>query len=135
MKSVGKIIYAPRTHLSSSDKWAILSCDDEISKYYRYLYTIQYPYLNGKKSGHLTRPVWGSHISFLRSEFIPNFKLWRLDENKIIEFEYDAGVIDNGEYYWLRARCPYLLDLREKYGLSREPKFGLHLTVGRSSNS
>lgn len=132
MKSIGKIIYAPRTHLSSSDRWAIISCDDEISKYYRYLYSKEYPYLNMMAANKLTRPVWGAHISFIRSEFIPNFKLWGLGANKLIEFEYDNGVVDNGEYYWLKARCPYLLDLREKYGLSREPRFGLHLTIGRT---
>lgn len=133
MKSVGKITYSPRTHLASSEKWAILACDDEISKYYRHLYTKEYPYLNGAKIGKLTRPVWGAHISFLRSEYVPNFKLWGLDANKVIEFNYEGGVIDNGEYYWLRVDCPYLGDLREKYGLKREPRFGFHLTIGRTT--
>ena len=128
MKSLGKIIYSPRTHLKSSDKWAILSCDDEISKYYRYLFYKEFPW-----KGKLTRPVWGSHISFIRNEFITNFDLWKLDNNKIVEFEYDGGVEDNGEYFWLKVRCPYLFDLREKYNLKREPKFGLHLTIGRIS--
>lgn len=108
-------------------------CDDEISKYYRHLYCKEYPYLNSGKSTKLTRPVWGTHISVIRGEFIPNYKLWRLDENKLIEFEYEGGVIDNGEYYWLKVNCPYLLDLREKYGLPRNPRFGLHLTIGRTT--
>lgn len=131
MKSIGKIIYSPRTHLASSDKWAVVMCDDEISKYYRSLYSKEFPYLNGSRYGKLARPVWGSHISFIRNETIPNSHLWKLDENKIIEFEYDGGVIDNGEYYWLRVRCSYLSDLRVKYGLYKEPKFGFHLTIGR----
>jgi len=112
-----------------------MMCDDEISKYYRHLFTKEYPYLNGEKVGKLTRPVWGTHVSVIRGEFVPNFKLWRLDENKIVEFEYEGGVIDNGEYFWLKASCPYLLDLREKYGLPREPRFGLHLTIGRTTES
>lgn len=125
MKSKGKIIYSPATHLKSSEKWAILSCDDEISKYYRYLFYKEFPY-----KGKLTRPVWGAHITFLRGEIVDP-KLWRLDSNKVIEFEYEGGVVDNGEYYWLKVNCPYLSDLREKYSLSRDPKFGFHLTVGR----
>lgn len=133
MKSIGKLIYSPRSHIGSNEKWLVLMCDDEISKYYRHLFTKEYPYLNGVKVGKLTRPVWGSHISIIRGEYIPNIKLWQLDNNKSIEFEYEPGVMDNGEYFWLKAKCPYLADLREKYGLSREPRYGYHLTIGRTT--
>lgn len=103
-------------------------CDDEISKYYRCLFYREFPW-----KGKLTRPVWGTHISIIRGEKVPNGNLWRLDENKIVEFEYEGGVQDNGEYYWLKVTCPYLSNLREKYGLSRDPRFGFHLTVGRTT--
>jgi hypothetical protein len=102
--------------------------DDEISRYYRSLFYREFPYL-----GKLTRPVWGTHISVIRGEKIINSHLWKSDENKLIEFEYSGGVKDNGEYYWLSVSCPYLLDLREKLGLVREPRFGLHLTIGRTT--
>jgi hypothetical protein len=128
MKSVGKLVYSPRTHLASSDKWLVLMCDDEISQYYRCLWTREFPW-----RGKLTRPVWGTHVSIIRGEYIPNIKLWGLDANKMVEFEYDGGVIDNGEYFWLKAKCPALSELREKYGLSREPRFGFHLTIGRTT--
>lgn len=128
MKSIGKLVYSPRTHLSSSERWLVLMCDDEISKYYRYLFNREYPW-----KGKLTRPVWGTHISIIRGEFIPNFKLWGLDANKLVDFEYEGGVIDNGEYYWLKAKCPVLSELRLKYGLSKEPRFGFHLTIGRTT--
>lgn len=130
MKSVGKLVYSPRTHLASSEKWLVLMCDDEISKYYRCMFSREYPW-----RGKLTRPVWGTHISIIRGENIPNAKLWGLDANKVIEFEYEGGIIDNNEYYWLKAKCPYLSELREKYGLSREPRFGFHLTIGRTTES
>lgn len=133
MKSIGKLVYSPRTHLSSSDRWLVLMCDDEISKYYRHLYSRDYPYLNGGQSTKLTRPVWGTHVSVIRGERIPNMNLWGLEANKIVEFEYEPGVIDNGEYYWLKAKCPALSDLREKYGLYKEPRFGFHLTIGRTT--
>lgn len=133
MHSIGKLIYSPHTHLSSSERWAILSCDDEISRYYRHLYTKEYPYLNGERSGHLTRPVWGAHVSFIRKEVLPNPKLWGLENGKLIEFEYEGGVLSNHEYFWLRVSCPHLEDLREKMGLRRQPRFGFHLTIGRTS--
>ena len=126
MKSIGKLVYSPKTHLKSSERWLVLMCDDEISKYYRTLFYREYPW-----KGKLNRPVWGTHISVIRGEYVPNNHLWKMDENKIVEFEYEDGVEGNDEYYWLKAKCDYLLDLREKYGLSREPKYGLQLTVGR----
>ena len=134
MKSIGKITYSPRTHLASSERWAAVLCDDEISRYYCHLYSKEYPYLNSGRSIKLTRPIWGAHISFIRgSESTSNPKLWRMDEGKIIEFEYEAGVLDNKEYFWLKVNCPYLGDLRERMGLRREPRFGFHLTIGRTT--
>ena len=76
----------------------------------------------------------GHHISFIRNEFVPN-NLWGLDKNSVIEFEYEGGVQNNGEYYWLRVNCPKLEGIRKLYGLNPIPKFGFHLTVGRSTNS
>lgn len=128
MKSIGKLIYTPKTHLASSDRWLVLMCDDEISKYYRSLFYREYPWL-----GKLTRPVWGTHISVIRGEKIPNDHLWKMNANELIEFEYEPGVEDNGEYYWLKVKCPALLDIRSKYGLIRNPRFGLHLTIGRTT--
>ena len=129
LTSIGKLVYSPRTHLASSEKWAILSCDDEIGRYYRHLFSIENKYLNGAYPNRINRAVWGSHISFLRNE---HPKDWGIDANKIIEFSYEPGVQTNGIYFWLRVSCPRLLDLRQKYGLPREPRFGLHLTIGRS---
>jgi hypothetical protein len=131
VKSTGKLIYSPHSHLGKSDNWATIFCDDEISTYYRHLFIKQYPYLNGFNKGiKLSRPVWGSHISFIRGdEKIPSH-IWGLDNNKIIEFEYQPEVKDNGTYFWLNVNCPYLLDLREELGLPRKPKMRLHLTIG-----
>lgn len=134
-KSIGKLVYSPRTHLASSERWLVLMADDEISKYYRHLYTLQYPYLNAERYGKLTRPVWGTHISVIRGEKVPNFHLWGLANNELVEFEYEPGVQDNKEYYWLKVKCKYLEKIRKEYGLSPHPRFGYHLTIGRSTNA
>lgn len=131
-RSIGQVMYSPRSHLGSSEQWVILGCDDEIGKYYRSLYQQEHPYLNGNTSGKLLRPVFGSHISFVRNEKLINPKLWRLDEGQVVEFEYEASAVDNGTYYWLRVSCPFLLDLRQRLGLARQPRFNLHLTIGRT---
>jgi hypothetical protein len=128
LRSAGKLIYSPRSHLASSERWLVLMCDDAISEYYRSMFYRQFPYL-----GKLTRPVWGAHISIIRGERVPNSNLWRLDENKIVEFEYEPGVVDNGEYYWLKVHCSRLEEIRMLYGLNSQPNFGFHLTIGRTS--
>ena len=127
-KSSGKLVYSPRTHLKSSDRWLVLMCDDELSKYYRELYRQEYFY-----RPKLTRPVWGTHVSIVRGEVIPNADAWGFAANKIINFEYEAGLETNGEYFWLRVRSDELCAIREVFGLPRQPKFGLHLTIGRTT--
>lgn len=124
MKSYGKLIYSPRSHLGSNKDWVVLMCDDEISKYYRTLFSKEFPW---KKK--LNRPIWGAHVSVIRGESVPNKHLWGLNANQIIEFDYEPGVIDNDKFYWLKARCKTLSDLRIKYGLSKNPQFGFHLTL------
>lgn len=132
MKSIGKLIYEPSSHLGNTRNWLVLMCDDQISDYYRKLYTMAYPpYLNGGYPIKLARPVFGAHISVIRGEHIHNYHLWKLDNNKIVEFEYESGVKNNGEYYWLDVICPYLENLRSQYGLNKQPKYGFHLTIGR----
>ncbi len=128
MRSVGKLIYSPKTHLSSSEEWAVLMCDEELVKYYSTLFKKQFPWLPK-----LQRPVWGAHISIIRGEKIINPDFWGLHDKKYFDFDYEPGVISNGEYYWLKVKCDALLDLREIYGLNRELKFGLHLTIARSA--
>lgn len=105
-------------------------CDDELIKYYAHLFKKEFPCLPK-----LQRPIWGAHISCVRNETINDVNLWGAFNKKRFEFDYEPGVISNNEYYWLKVKCDALLDLREMYGLKREPKFGLHLTIGRTTDA
>lgn len=127
-KSSGKLVYSPKTHLRDSQRWLVLMCEDELAKYYCTLFRREFPWLPK-----LQRPVWGTHISIVRGEQIPNHEVWGLAANKFINFEYEPGVRDNGEYYWLKVYCDELCAIREAFGLKREPQFGLHLTIGRTT--
>jgi len=132
MKSFGKLIYEPKTHIGSTKNWLIVKCDEEFSKYYIKIYEMGNPfYLNGKVQK-IIRPVLGPHISIIRGETIES-KNWKHLNNTTIHFDYEPGIETNGEYFWLKVKCDALLDLREAYGLPREPKFGLHLTIGRNA--
>lgn len=127
-KSSGKLVYSPKTHLRSSERWLVLMCDDELSAYYRCLFRREFPW-----KPKLIRPVWGTHVSIIRGETIPNPDIWGIGKDKIVHFEYESSVKDNGEYYWLKVYCDELAALRQAYGLSRHPQFGFHLTIGRTS--
>lgn len=132
MKSYGTLIYNPSSHLGTNQQWAVLMCDDEISRYYRHLFSLTYQALNGEPAGKLARPVWGAHISCIRGEQTSHLP-WRLKERQVFEFDYQLGVQSNREYYWLSVSCPALSELRLAYGLSPEPRFGFHLTIGRTA--
>jgi len=127
--SIGKLVYNPSTHLSSSKNWIVLMCDDEISRYYCSLFNLSYKSKNGEYSGKLKRPVWGAHISVVRNEVynIKNIK----KNNQIFKFDYEPGVIDNKEHFWLKVHSKELIDFRRSLGLSDFPNFGFHLTIGR----
>lgn len=129
-KSIGKLVYSPKTHLASSDNWIVLMCDDEISRYYISLYEKQYIFKNGEYNKKLKRPVWGAHISIVRGELFDK-KLFK-NKNKIINFEYEPGIIDNKEYFWMKVYSKELIEFRKSLNLSPEPKFGFHLTIGRT---
>ncbi len=131
-KSSGTLVYSPKTkdELKSSNDWAIVSCAHSIGQYYRALYHQEFFY-----KPKLIQPIWSSHISFIRNEKINNPSLWRFAENKVINFEYEPGVKNNNKYFWLTVYCDELLAIRELYGLNREPKYGLHLTIGIVSNN
>lgn len=129
-KASGKLVYSPKTHLKDSSRWLVLMGDEELSKYYRALYHQEFFY-----RPKLTRPVWGTHVSIVRGEVIPNAQAWGFAANKFINFEYEPGIKDNGEYYWLKVYCDELAAIRELFGLKREPQFGFHLTIGRTTDN
>lgn len=127
-KASGKLVYSPKTHLRNSERWLVMMVEDELAKYYCTLFRREFPWLPK-----LQRPVWGTHVSVVRGEKIPNHDAWGFASNKIINFEYEPGVSDNGEYYWLKVQCDELAAVRELFGLKREPQFGFHLTIGRTT--
>ena len=82
-------------------------------------------------SGGVMPPAWGPHISVMRGER-PRAQeaKWGKYEGYQYTFEYNPEDIRrNGEYIWTPVRCGELLDLRETFGLRRDPGIPLHLTI------
>ena len=127
-KSSGFLRYNPRMEGQKvfEPHWLILKCDDEITRYYRRLI------FKGTYQK-IADPGWGAHITVLRNETPKDVSLWGLCKGKNFEFEYEHIVRDNTKHFWLRAYCPALMDVREAYGLPRDPVIPFHLTVGNMS--
>jgi len=104
--------------------WVYLECCSELGRYYRYAARFLDP-----KFIRLMRPAWGTHVTVVRRE-IPSIEwpLWN-SNGSLVEFRYKY-LRTNGKHVWLDADCEQMLDLRVLVGLSRNPEFDLHITVG-----
>ncbi len=112
---------------STTDWWLIIECDREIGRYYRHLYE------ESRHHAVQTRePLWGTHISVVRGEEPPYKNLWANCEGETVEFNYDTEAEIYDGYVVLPVYSDVLLDYRESLGLSREPAYPLHLTVGNT---
>lgn len=83
----------------------------------------------------LMRPVWGNHISMIRGEEpLENAEAWENFDGMELRFRFDPAPQFNETgprfYWWLDIECPEIGDIRESFGLDREPEYPLHLTLG-----
>lgn len=107
------------------EQWLVLDTDPQIGKYYRKLYEYK-----TNRCEKLLAPSWTDHITILRNEFpTKNQDKWALNEGKIVPLKYNSFVITSEKYSWLNVECEFALDLREFFGLSRNPEFPLHITI------
>lgn len=124
--STGILQYDPgkgSKHFESN--WALLLCDDEISRYYSWLFKSRgidtYPNNNG---------LWGTHISVMKGDDIPNPEGWGKYEGYEVEFYYNHIIrFDNGKHAWLDIYSEDLSAIREELGFTFKPWY--HLTIGR----
>jgi len=119
-KSQGTLKYYPW-----GDWWVILNCCDELASFYRMM-------AQREMENKLSKPKHGSHISVVRGEGEPENKenwLWKNEE--LINFEYCSEIIFGETHVWLPVRSEELVELRKKLGLTEQPPFGFHLTLGR----
>ena len=105
--------------------WALLICDDDVSRYYAWLlkkYGLEsYPNSHG---------LWGTHISVLKGDSLPNPQNWGKYEGYEVEFHYNHIIrFDNGRHAWLDVYSEDLSAIRQELGFGFKPWY--HLTVGR----
>jgi hypothetical protein len=123
--SNGKITYDPKKGKVFEPWWAILECDNEILRYYKWLLL--------KEGIEIQKgSLWGAHITWIRGEEPHNKSFWGKYDGIEIEFRYSNFLrYDNGRHVWLDVYCPKFNEMREELGLQPLRSMSLHLTIGR----
>ena len=116
--SIGVLHYDPKQGKNYDPWWALLECDEQIADYYSWQL---------KKFGVEVWPnskgLWGTHVSVLKGEPVPNPEAWAKYEG------YQMIRYDNGKHAWVDVYSEHLSTIRMELGFPE--KFWYHLTVGR----
>lgn len=126
INSRGILRYSPPLLGGRDEKWwLVLDCDLEIVKYYRHLYK-----MNSYFCEEMIKPAWDSHITVIRNEEPQNKIHWNKYNGLPIDFTYSHIVENDGNYWWLPVQSLILEEIRLELGLSKDPEFPFHLSVG-----
>jgi len=118
-----------KKHVSQASwkKVAMIRTNCELDRYYAW-------FLKKRFNLELVRNLRGTHVTFINDRMdAQTFNQFTdLFDGKEIDFYVETEPRSNGEHWWLRVHCPEAESIREIMGLSREPFFGMHLTLGRA---
>ncbi len=83
----------------------------------------------------LNKPLRGTHVTFISDRMSKDVfdQAKEVFQGKTVKFYVDPEPRSNGEHWWLRVYCPEIEAVRESMGLTREPYFSLHLTIGQAT--
>lgn len=101
----------------------MLKCD--LDNYYAW-------FLKKRFNLEFVKNLRGAHVTIISDRMSSKIfeEATKLFNNKEITFYYELEPRTNIKHWWLRVHCPEAEDIREALGLSREPYFGFHLTIG-----
>ena len=124
--STGILQYDPGQGLKHFDPhWALLLCDDEVSRYYAW-----HLKKHGVEIYSNDKGLWKTHLSVMKGEPVPNPEAWNKYQDYEIEYHYNHFIrYDNGKHAWVDVYSEDLSKIREELGFA--PKFWYHLTIGR----
>lgn len=84
----------------------------------------------------LNKPLRDPHLSFINDK-LDNIQYQSYTEikkeynNKLVNIEYFPELIrTNANHWWINCKCDVAEDIREKIGLTRQPFFKFHITLG-----
>jgi hypothetical protein len=110
---------------SSWKRVAIIKTDCDLDRYYAW-------FLSKRFNLEFVKNLRGPHITFINDKmekdiFEEGSKIWN---GKEIDFYIDLEPKSSVAHWWLRVFCPDAEIIREALGLSRDPYYGFHLTLG-----
>lgn len=129
----GKIEFSPvnvtkkHNKQSSWKKTAIVKFKCDLYAYYAWL-------LERRFGIKLNKPLRGTHVTIIND--IVDDKLYsqaiELFNGKEITLKYDPTCIRANEkgHWWIKVECDDVKNIRTAMGLTPDPYFGLHLTLG-----
>jgi len=116
-----------RKHKSQSawKRVAVIKMDGDLDRYYAW-------FLKKRFNLELNKNLRGAHVTFISDRLEKTIfdEASKLFNGKEITFYLELEPRSNGQHWWLRVHSPEAESIREAMGLSREPYFGLHLTLG-----
>jgi hypothetical protein len=124
--STGILYYDPGKDLKKFDPWwALLLCDNELSRYYAWLFKRQGMEVFSNDNG-----LWKTHISVMKGDVPPNPEAWAKYDGQEVEFNHSHIIrSENGEHAWIDVYSEDLSSIRQELGFVFKPWF--HMTVGR----
>ena len=106
---------------------AMIRTNCELDRYYAW-------FLKKRFNLELNKNLRGTHVTFINDRM--NTKIFdqfaQIFNGKEIDFYVETEPRSSGEHWWLRVHCPEAESIREVMGLSREPFYGMHLTLGHA---
>lgn len=126
LTSTGVLQYDPGKGTKQFDPWwALLTCDDEICKYYAWQMKRRGVELYPNDKG-----LWGTHVSVLKGDVPIDPSKWGKYQDYEVKFHYNHLVrYDNGKHAWVDVYSEDLSFIRQELGFDAKPWY--HLTIGR----
>jgi hypothetical protein len=120
-----------RKHKNQSawKRTAIIQTGCDLDRYYAWI-------LKKRFSLDLNKNLRGSHVTIIsdRMEMSVFDEAKRVFSGRDIKFFFDPKDIkSSGKHWWIDVHCPDAENIRESLGLSRNPYFGFHLTIGHAN--
>ena len=106
---------------------AMIRTNCELDRYYAW-------FLKKRFNLELNKNLRGTHVTFINDRMCKDIfeQAAKMFDGKEIDFYVETEPRSSGEHWWLRVHCPESETIREVMGLSRDPFYALHLTLGHA---
>jgi hypothetical protein len=133
----GKIEFDPvnvtkkHNNQSSWKKTAMIRFDCDTSIYYSW-------FLQKRFNLKLNKPLRGTHITIINDKIDGDVytQARQIFQGQELTFRYDPTLIRSNDkgHWWIKVYCDDVRNIRTAMGLTPDPYFGLHLTIGLANN-